>query len=279
MSAKSKIFLLVILVIIALLVLLRGPKKIPTAQNTPKAPQADSHTETQAPPGVPSFARGPATVPGSTARDKANLTPVDVVMEPNGSTAVSVKVAAKGVCYPADLDAMEVVFKDSNSLIFSMEPMDGKSKAFTKSLSFDEIRKGTAFRVPVSMDKVAVYGLFICGDKSGKKSCVGKKAMDINMAAAGKNKDEAQNGLFYYQFALIGSQLQSVYSGVSKGVKSLIEHLKTVEGIKDPDVFAQLDKASQLMHVIQSIPPYTSKSGDTLWIEIPVAALDKSTCY
>jgi hypothetical protein len=148
---------------------------------------------------------------------------------------------------------------------------------YHRTISPDDIRKGLSFRAPISIEKTAVWTLALCGDKLGKKTCLGKNPVDFNRALSGQDP-EAKNALYYFQFAVLGKKLHSVYTGLAEGAPALKAHLKEKEDLRDSAFLKQVDRAFSLMRAIQSVPPYTSRSGDVLWIEIPVAGLDPLAC-
>jgi hypothetical protein len=253
-------------------------KDIP-ALDTPRegAPQMAARTaknvETEAlPKSTPQVANTDDPYQGIRA---ANLDQVGLEVDAQGRASFAVRVKPRYVCYPGDIEAIRNTVGSTGTVLLSLEPMAdaGKSKPpITRTLSFKELTQGTKVSMPVDMDQTGVYGIYICGDAAGKKSCGGKPPADFNKILNHRDLNIAANSIFYYQFAVLGLDYATVYSGLPSGIPAAREQLKTHKPQRDWK--AELDKASALMNGVKSLPPTTTVEKNVVTLELQLAMVN-----
>ncbi|HET9238319.1 MAG TPA: hypothetical protein VFO10_13745 [Oligoflexus sp.] len=206
---------------------------------------------------------------------EADLDQMGLEIDEKGRTFFAVRVKPRYVCYPGDIEAIRNVVGSTGSVLLSLEPMaeGGKAKpAITHTLSFNELTQGTKVSLPVDMSQTGIYGIYICGDAAGKKSCGGKPAADFNKILNHRDLNIAANSIFYYQFAVLGLDYATVYSGLPSGIPEAREQLKNQKPQRDWK--AELDKASAMMSGVKSLPPTTKVEKNVVTLELPLAMVN-----
>jgi hypothetical protein len=206
---------------------------------------------------------------------EADLDQMGMEVDEKGRTFFAVRVKPRYVCYPGDIEAIRNVVGSTGSVLLSLEPMaeGGKAKPpVTRTLSFNELTQGTKVSLPVDMTETGVYGIYICGDAAGKKSCGGKPPADFNRILNHRDLNIAANSVFYYQFAVLGLDYATVYSGLPSGIPEAREQLKNQKLKRDWK--AELDKASALMSGVKSLPPSTKMEKNVVVLELPLAMVN-----
>jgi hypothetical protein len=206
---------------------------------------------------------------------EVNLSQLTPEVDDDGNTFFSVRVAPKPVCHPADIEAMRNVVGQSGSLVISLEPMadNGKSKGpISRTVSLKELSQGVKFPLPVNPKETGVYGIYICSDQAGKRSCGGKPAADFNKIFNHSGLDAAANAVFYYQFAVLGLDYATVYAGAPANIVDARQEMKNRKSKRDWK--AELDKAANMMTGVKSFPPRTVREGRNMVLELPVAMVN-----
>lgn len=222
---------------------------------------------------TPAKPEAPISDPYADIRN-ANLSQLGVEVDAKGNTYFAVRVKPKPVCHPADVEAMRNVVGKTGSLLLSLEPMaeDG-GKVISRSISLKEIIEGTKVSLPVNLKKTGVYGIYICGDAANARSCGGKKPADFNKILNFRELDVAANAVFYYQFAVIGLDYATVYTGLpNKGMNDARNEIQERKPSKDWK--PQLEKAANMMRGVKSLPPKTTVEGNVVTLELQVAMVN-----
>jgi len=242
----------------------------PAPQMAAKAPQnVPTERIPQAPPPPPAIADPHVNI------RSASLDQLGTNIDDKGNTSFAVRVVPKPVCHPADVEAMRNVFGNTGSLLLSLEPMDtsGKTKApISRVISLKEITQGTKLSLPVNLKQTGVYGIYICGDAANVRSCSGKKPADFNRILNFRDLDVSANAVFYYQFAVLGLDYATVYTGTANGVSGAREQLSAKKPMNDWK--PQLDKAASLMRGVKSLPPKTVVEGNVVTLELQLAMIN-----
>lgn len=209
---------------------------------------------------------------------RAGLSELGTEMDAKGNTLFTIRVKPKFVCHVGDIEAMRNTFGKTGSVLLSLEPMaepgQTKAQAVTRTLSIQEIIDGTRVTLPIDLKESGVYGIYICGDAAGTRSCGGKQAADFDRILAFKDLDIAANAVFYYQFSVIGLDQAAVYSGAAKDIGGAREQLVAKKPNKDWR--AQLLKASAMMKGVESLPPVTVVEKDIVTMELQLAMANPS---
>jgi hypothetical protein len=225
---------------------------------------------------LPRAAPPPATVIDSNAGLRAaSLDQIAPEIDDKGNTFFSVKIIPKPVCYPGDVEAIRKVVGNSGSVLLSLEPMAEQGKAkppITRMIALKDIIQGTKVSLPVNLKESGVYGIYICGDAAGKRSCGGKKAADFNEILNHRDLDVAANAVFFYQFAVLGMDYPTLYTGTETAVPQARQQLAA----KNPkrDWKPELEKAAGLMRGVKSLPPNTVREGNAIVLELQLAMIN-----
>ncbi len=211
----------------------------------------------------------------------AGLSELGVAVDELGATSFKATIKLRPVCHMGDFEAMEIALGQGGNVLLSLEPMDRESlpnvATVSRMLSLSDIAQGASFDLPVDLKKTAVYGIYVCGDAAGVRSCGGKKAANFNRILNKQDLDQEKNTVFYYQFSVIGLAYATVYTGTADGVPAVREELEKTKGMKG-DWWAQMDKVKALMKDVKSIPPTTVRNENIITLEIPIAKLSPEGC-
>ncbi len=254
-----------------------GNGEIPLTSPSKPAPKMSAKTPKSVPTeSVPKTAANPppAVDPYGGLRE-ANLDQLAPEVDDDGKTYFAVRIEPKKVCFPADVEAMRIVVGNSGNMLISLEPMttDGKSSTpISRTISLKEIAQGTKLSLPVNLKETGVYGIYICSDEAGKRSCGGKPAADFNRILNHKDLDVAANAVFYYQFTVLGLDYATVYSGLPSNIGEAREEL--AERKSKRDWKPELEKAANMMRGVKSFPPKTVRDGKAIVLELPVAMVN-----
>ncbi|WP_141733792.1 hypothetical protein [Oligoflexus tunisiensis] len=202
----------------------------------------------------------------------ASLDQLGTQVDAKGNTSFAVRVKPKPVCHPGDVEAMRNVVGPNGSLLLSLEPMSGNKPPITRTISLKEIIEGTKVSLPVNLKDTGVYGIYICGDSSNSRSCGGKKAADFNRILNHKNLEIEANSVFYYQFAVLGLDYATVYTGMPSGINKARDQLTAKK--PERDWKPELDKAAGLMRGVKSLPPRTIVEDKVVTLELQVAMIN-----
>jgi hypothetical protein len=204
----------------------------------------------------------------------AGLDQIAPEVDEKGNTSFAVRIVPKHVCYPADVEAMRIVVGSTGSLLLSLEPMaENQNRApISRTISLKDITQGTKLNLPVNLNDTGVYGIYICTDAAGKRSCGGKPAADFNKILNHKQLDLASNAVFYYQFSVLGLDYATLYSGSPETIGNVREELKERKGNRDWR--PELEKAANIMRDVKSYPPKTERQGHAILMELPVAMVN-----
>lgn len=245
----------------------------PAVAKKPMAAKASKNVPTETINKAPE-SQVPQTDPYQGIRE-ANLDEVGLEIDEKGRTFFAVRVKPRYVCHPGDIEAIRNVVGSTGTVLLSLEPMAdaGKSKpAITRTLTFQELTQGTKVSLPVDMNETGIYGIYICGDAAGQKSCGKKPAADFNKILNHRDLNIAANSVFYYQFAVLGLDYATVYSGLPSGIPAAREQLKNKKPQRDWK--AELDKASSMMTGVKSLPPSTIVDKNVVTLELPLAMVN-----
>lgn len=254
-----------------------GRGDLPLAETTKPAPKMAA----KAPKAVPTESLPQTTPAPEPAGDpygglrEANLDQLAPEVDDDGNTFFAVRIAPKKVCFPADVEAMRNVVGNAGSLLLSLEPTiaSGKAKApISRTISLKEITQGTKVSLPVNLKETGVYGIYICSDEAGKRSCSDKPAADFNKILNHRDLNIAANAVFYYQFTVLGLDYATVYSGLPSNIGEAREELAEQRPKKDWK--PELEKAASMMRDVKSFPPRTVREGNTIVLELPVAMVN-----
>jgi hypothetical protein len=266
-----------VLIIAVLLAQYFGTGDLPMTQ----APNPTPKMSAKATKAVPTETLPKTPPPASPAGDpyaglrEANLDQLDPTVDDDGNTFFAVRIAPKLVCHPADVEAMRNAVGNTGKLLLSLEPMadNAKMKApISRTLSVKELTQGSKLSLPVNLKEPGVYGIYICSDEAGKRSCSGKPAADFNKIFNHRDLDIAANSVFYYQFTVLGLDYATVYSGMPSSIAGAREQLE--ERRSKRDWKPELEKAAGIMRGVKSFPPRTIREGNTVILELPVAMVN-----
>jgi hypothetical protein len=132
-----------------------------------------------------SFASSQARKGSSAGNSSAPVAPsvgAGYFRDANGRRFVNVNLVPRRQCMQGDADAMIALKKKSGAkLILAMEPVDSEDagKAASKEISENDLLQGVDIAFEIKQDSPKVYGIFVCSDVKGAKSCQGKPAADI----------------------------------------------------------------------------------------------------
>jgi hypothetical protein len=254
-------------------------KDIPALDSTPAPPPTMAAKATKAIPteSIPKGSSAPLPAPSDPYQGirEADLDQMGMEVDEKGRTFFAVRIKPRYVCHPGDIEAIRNVVGSTGTVLLSLEPMAEAGKAkppITRTLSFNELTQGTKVSLPVDMSETGVYGIYICGDAAGKKSCGGKPAADFNKILNHRDLNIAANSVFYYQFAVLGLDYATVYSGLPSGIPEAREQLKNHKPQRDWK--AELDKASAMMSGVKSLPPSTNVEKNFVVLELPLAMVN-----
>jgi hypothetical protein len=202
---------------------------------------------------------------------QANLDQLGTQIDAKGNASFAVRVKAKHVCHPGDVEAMRNVVGPNGTLLLSLEPMSGNKPPISRTISLKEIIEGTKVSLPINLKETGVYGIYICGDSSNSRSCGGKKAADFNRILNHQNLEIEANSVFYYQFAVLGLDYATVYTGLPSGINNARDQLTANKPQKDWK--PELEKAASMMRGVKSLPPKTIVEDKLVTLELQVAMI------
>ncbi len=215
----------------------------------------------------------------------AGLSEIAPEIDSQGGTNFAVRVKTKATCHPGDFEAMSNVFGANGSLLLSLEPMDknpeGKNRAtpITRTIALKEIEEGIKLSLPIDMKKTGVYGIYLCGDASGTRSCGGKAAADFNRILNFKRLETQKDSVFFYQFSVLGNDSATAYTGTAEGVATAREALEQgKKGKAQVDWQDQMARAATMMRGVASLTPTTVREGDVIVLELQVARGNRQDC-
>lgn len=272
-------------VLIGLLVVLKvGNKKLRRSEKV--APAAESLSEGSAPVAA-NHKQKSAGSPKSEAealnypeirRSRVGLNTVSYVTDKDGATALKVDVKSTHVCHAADFEAIKALVGDRGQVLLALEPVNGgdkPTKAASRTLSLDSLAEGVTVDLPVNNKRAGIYGLYLCSDRAGKGSCVGKSPADFNELTSRPVDSQTEDAIFFFQFVVIQEPDAQLYSGAITGLSRVRDELLN-QGMKDQDVRPALKRASSLMRETASLPPNTINVGEVKTIQLPIAMFDKA---
>ena len=142
----------------------------------------------------------------------SGLNEVELMVDEQGIPSIQLVVSQKSVCFPGDLDAIKKVFGANEKLLLSLEAIDKqgshKPAIASEMVSVDDIKNNRPFKLKIDLKKKGVFGIFLCGDASGSKTCRGKEAAEFNEILNGKKSLNSRDALYYFQFGVIDHFLE-----------------------------------------------------------------------
>ncbi len=202
---------------------------------------------------------------------------VENVVSDDGKTQLKITVQTMPVCHPGDFEAMGLLVGSDGEVLLSVEPFNGKGQSGrptgTRKIALKDVAKGITFDVPVDGKSDAIYGIYLCADRSRSGSCGDKKPANFNAILNRLPSSRAEDPIFYFQFAAIKPAETMVYSGLNRGLPAAKETLGK-QNVNGGDLDDDLEKVSSLMRGVQSFPPVTKAAGDNTAMVIRVAMLD-----
>ncbi|RZA25860.1 MAG: hypothetical protein EOP10_05575 [Proteobacteria bacterium] len=128
-------------------------------------------------------------------------------------------------CQGGDLDTMKHALNgDSSSVILAtLGPMNGSGKGDTFRTNLANLFRGFTHSFEIKEGEEGSYGLTICSDQKGTKSCKGKSLMSHSMiadqAAAHDSGAAAQDYIFYFQHLIVAKKQLYAYRSDEASLK------------------------------------------------------------
>lgn len=215
------------------------------------------------------------------ASNKADvgLNQVEMQIDAQGNAYLHVVIKKKPVCHPGDYEALTQSFGANGSVLLTLEPMNhhGKLKPATQLISLKQMFRAEGYALPIDLREKAVYGIYLCGDQKSEAKCSQKKPVDFNQILNKQNMESNRNGIFYYQFAVLGGNDNRVYSGSAERVANVREmNQRDEEKIKNIDI--TLKQASKMLGSVKSYPAQPKHTNNGWTLELAIAAMDGAAC-
>ncbi|MCX6127927.1 MAG: hypothetical protein NTX25_02545 [Proteobacteria bacterium] len=230
---------------------------------------------------IPVKKANPQKIAAVAALSAVGLQELAPSIDKDGHTLFAVRFKAQAACRPGDFEALEKVFGSSGSLLLSIEPMQNDSKIginpVSKLISMSDLYNETLIYLPVRLDVSGVYGIYLCGDSDGTKTCRNKEAIEYSEVYQKDKLDKALKAVYYYQFTVIGLEYPTIYNGTQKGFANASELIKKKKS--EIDWTPQLDAASLMMQGVQSLPPSIALEGDKMVLELRMSRIMTEKCF
>jgi hypothetical protein len=215
------------------------------------------------------------------AEQQAGLKSAGYVIGEMGQKSLRLELKLQPVCHKGDLEAMAALVGVDGEVLVSIEQVaggkNGNSKAVTRLISLGEIRKGATVDLQVEDDQRGIYGIFICSDQSGTKSCSGKEPADFDalLANGGRSKTDS---VFYFQIAALKSTSAVVFAGDITALQRAKTALMGDAEFSGSNIDKAWQAGAAYTRQVQSLPPTTVPSQEFTAFAIPIAALSESAC-
>lgn len=215
------------------------------------------------------------------AEDKASvgLNEIGLRVDSRAQAFLHVLIKKKPVCHPGDYEALSKSFGSTGNFLLTLEPMNSnkKIKPIFYPLNVNKMFSKEGFALPVDLQERTVYGIYICGDQTAENRCGQKRAVDFNQILNNQNMENNRNGVFYYQFAVLGGSDNRVYTGPTERIAN-VQEMNQRDEQKVKDIETALTNANRIMSGVKSYSPQSRRTSSGWSLELLVSAMEASAC-